>query len=59
MEVAEFCEIKWDDRFEARLKKHSLKSTNEKYRKELNGQQLQEWNSVLNGHRQRYGYLTA
>lgn len=57
MEVAKFCEIEWNDYFEARLKKYNLINTNTKYKQELSLQQQKELSNVLDGYLKRFGYL--
>lgn len=57
MEIAKFCEIEWNDYFEARLKKYNLRNTNTKYKQELSLLQQKELSKVLDGYLKRYGYL--
>ena len=56
-EVVKFCEIEWNDYFEAKLKKYNLRNTNTKYKKELSLQQQKELSSVLDGYLKKFGYL--
>lgn len=56
-EVAEFCEIEWSDDFEKRLKKYTMKNTNNKYEQDLTLQQQNELNSVLSEYLEKLGYL--
>lgn len=54
--TAEFCEIEWNEYFEARLKTYSLRNTNTKYNQELSIQQQEVLNSVLCDYLEKYGY---
>ena len=55
-EIAEFCEIEWNHNFEIKLKKYTLKNTNDKYRKELNLKQQKELNCILNNYLKKFDY---
>ncbi len=57
MEVAEFCEIEWNDYFEDRLKKYTFRDTNSSYTQELTPLQQKELESVLESYLKKYDYL--
>jgi len=56
-EVARFCELEWNEPFEAGLRRHELLNTNFKYKEELNSRQQEILNDVLGDSLSRYGYL--
>ena len=55
-EVAEFSELEWTDDFENELGKYDLRSTNDKWARELNATQRRDLNEVLKGYLRRYDY---
>ena len=56
-EVTQYCELEWTTGFERELRKHRLRNTNDKYRRELTAEQQRDLEEVLRAYLQRYGYL--
>jgi len=55
-DVAKFCELEWSPRFEKAIGKYRLRSTNDKWRKDLTPEQQAVLQSVLGESLAKYGY---
>ena len=56
-QITHYCELEWTTDFEKKLRRHQLKNTNDKFRRELTAEQQSELEVVLEDYLRRYGYL--
>lgn len=54
--VTEFCELTWTTDFEKRLRRHTLRNTNDKFKQDLTADQQRDLEEVLGDYLRRYNY---
>ncbi|MFP4579082.1 MAG: sulfotransferase family protein [Candidatus Sumerlaeia bacterium] len=57
-QVCDFCDLDWDSRLEARIRKSPMRNTNHKWQSELTDSQQAVLNDVLGEYLRRYAYAS-
>ncbi|MCK5173614.1 MAG: sulfotransferase, partial [Planctomycetes bacterium] len=55
--VTEFCDLEWSNQFEKAICKYSLRSLNEKWKREFTDKQIEILESVTGDYLGKYGYI--